>query len=133
MKKMFLFVGMAIAISALTGCYNPVANNTGVPSVAGGIWISDLKTGNTIQETTVDGRNYVVLGQVKASVTTKNYCGLIAEGDASYATLKSQALAQQPGATDLINVSIDSHSNNLLGLKHVVTTELNATAIKYNK
>lgn len=76
-------------------------------------------------------KSYTVVGKVEAEAKTVNYLGIIALGDASYATLKRMALEKCPGATDIINIEVDARHKNVLCLINEVTTVIRGTAIKY--
>lgn len=131
MKKIAVLAALVMAGMTLTGCMNGVSVNNGIASCAPGVFFSELKAATLVQERS-EGRPYVVVKPVRAQVTTTNYLGLVSVGDASYATLKAQAL-RNTGAHDIINLELDYSQENILGVVNRVTTVLNGTAIKYTK
>ena len=131
MKKATILAALVLAGMSFTGCMNGVAVHSGMPSCAPGALFSELKAGALVQDR-AEGRSYIVVKQVTAQATTTNFIGAISIGDASYATLKDQAL-RGTGADDIINLEVDFVQNNLLGIVNKVTTVINGTAIKYTK
>lgn len=131
MKKFIMFCGLVVVCFAMTGCAALMFDRNGFPVVAGGALISDMSGAAVVQPRQLDNRKYTVVGPVKAQATTVNYCGLVSSGDASYSTLKKLALEGK--GDDIINLEVDYHQDNLLGLVHKVTVKLSGTAIKYNR
>lgn len=129
MKKFIMICGLAVVCFAMTGCAALMFDRNGFPVVAGGALISDMSGAAIVQPRETYQRKYVVVGPVKSQATTVNYCGLVSSGDASYSTLKKLALDGK--GDDIINLEVDYHQDNLLGLVHKVTITLRGTAIKY--
>ena len=131
MKKASFLAALVLVGMTLTGCMNSVKINNGIASCPPGSLFSEMKATTLVQDR-AEGRAYKVIKPVTAEATTVNYLGLIAQGDASYATLKAQAL-RGTGADDIIDLEIDYTHNNILGIVNKVTMVINGTAVKYTK
>lgn len=131
MKKASFFAALVLVGMTLTGCMNSVKINNGIASCPPGSLFSEMKAATLVQDR-AEGRAYKVIKPVTAEATTVNYLGLVSQGDASYATLKAQAL-RGTGADDIIDLEIDYTHNNILGIVNKVTTVINGTAVKYIK
>ncbi len=130
MKKATLLAALVLGTVALTGCVG-IAHNNGFPSVPPGPLFTEMKAGAQVQERS-DARKYTVVKPVvTAEATTTCFLGLISQGDASYATLKRDALSGT-NADDIINLEVDYTQNNILGVVNKVTTKITGAAIKYN-
>ena len=131
MKKATIIAALVFAGVTLTGCMSGINVNNGIASCPPGIIFSEMKAATMVQERD-PGRTYMVVKPVTAQATTTNICGLVSQGDASYATLKELAL-KNTGADDIINLEVDVSHQNLLGIINKVTTVINGTAVKYTK
>lgn len=131
MKKASFLAALVLVGMTLTGCMNSVKINNGIASCPPGSLFSEMKATTLVQDR-AEGRAYKVIKPVTAEATTVNYLGLISQGDASYATLKAQAL-RGTGADDIIDLEIDYTHNNILGIVNKVTMVINGTAVKYTK
>lgn len=133
MKKSLLLAGFSLcAMLLLTGCLGPKMDNHGFPSVPAGILFSDMKTAQLVPKKVLpETRRYKVLKRVKAEATTTSFIGIVSVGDASFATLKAQALAECREADDIIDLEVDGYHNNILGLINKVTCIVRGVAIQY--
>ncbi|MCI6288937.1 MAG: hypothetical protein MR727_09450 [Lentisphaeria bacterium] len=130
MKKSLLLAGGAVLASViLSGCAG-VSVNQGAPGAVsmGPNFYSEYSANSMISPYT--GAYTVVKRDVKASAELKSFFTCITMGDISYETLKAKALAQAPGAQDLIEVKMDYKVNTILGV-NTVTANMTATAVKY--
>ena len=130
MKKILTVALAGTAIALMTGCAGVVTGNGGVaPAAMGPNFFSDVSANAILQP--VQAKSYTVVKQdVTAESSIKSFFTVVNTGDASYGTLKAKALAQAPGATDLINVKMDYHMKNICGVNEI-TVKMTATAIKY--
>ncbi len=134
MRKVALISVGAGMVLCLSGCISGMkTDSSGFATAPAGALISDMKGGQFIQPRELNNRKYEIIGIVRAEAMTVNYLGLVSQGDASYQTLKRQALEEHREADDLINVELDFRHDNLLGLVNKVFVNMTATAIKYVK
>ncbi len=132
MKKVLLAGVSLCAVLLLAGCLGPKADNYGFPTVPGGILFSDMKTAQIVDKKILpETRKYKVIKRVKAEATTTSFIGVVSVGDASFATLKAQALAECREADDIIDLEVDGYHNNILGLINKVTCTIRGVAIQY--
>ncbi|MBO4648422.1 MAG: hypothetical protein J5806_09725 [Lentisphaeria bacterium] len=130
MKRVALFLGIALIGMVAAGCAQALkSDNMGFPSVAPGFLVTDMSVAQMAPQKML--KSYTVIGPVEVEAKTINYLGLVALGDASYATMKRMALEKCQGATDIINIEVDSYHKNVLCLINEVTTKMRATAVKY--
>lgn len=134
MKKSAMLAVLALGGLLLTGCTgNLITTSDGFATVPPGLLFSEMKGATLVQKRSeLASGKYVVVKPVTASATTTNILALISQGDASYATLKSQALSGT-GADDIINLEVDYTNSNILGIVNKVTCTINGTAVKYVK
>ena len=128
MKKMVLVFGAVAAAAALmTGCAG-VGSYNGSPNVAYGYpnFFSQVSGNAMIQPISTEFK--VVKNNVSASAEMTSFFSCVCMGDASYDTLKKEAL-KGLDADELTNVRIDYKMNNVLGINKVTVT-LSGTAIK---
>lgn len=132
MKKYLVISAMCAAAALLSGCMGgPIANHNGFATAPAGFIISDMKGGLMVQERH-PGRRYKVIGKVQAEAMTTCYLFLVSIGDASYQSLKKEALSKYPGkADDIIDIELDFRHDNLLSLINKVYVRMDGTAIKY--
>ncbi|MCI5779431.1 MAG: hypothetical protein MR051_06425 [Lentisphaeria bacterium] len=131
MKKQFsLAFGALVAAVVMVGCAGVGTNNGSVTIPAmGPNFYTDLQANAMIPQYAPAGAKVVKRG-VTATAQLESYFGCVILGDASYDTLKAEALKQAPGATDLTDVKIDYVQKNICGINKV-TVKLTATAIKF--
>lgn len=133
-SKLLLCAGCVATMTLLSGCLGPKVNNYGFPTVPAGILYSEMQNGQIVQNKLIPTtRKFTVLGPVKAEATTTSFLGLVSVGDASYATLKTQALMNYRDADEIIDIEVDSNHYCMLGIVNKVTTILRGTAIQYQK
>ena len=131
MKKSLMLGAMCAMVALLTGCQGLLVTHNGFPTAGPGALISDMKGGAMIQDRNAN-RKFKVVGKAKAEAFTTSYLSLVSIGDASYQTLKKQALEPFKGAADdIIDVELDFRHDNLLGLINKVFVTLDGTAVKY--
>jgi len=119
-----------VVAAGMVGCAN-VQTNNGAPTVGGaGMNLYSEVSANAIVPSYPAQDYKVVKRGVTATATLKSIFTAFNFGDASYATLKAQALEQAPDATDLTDVVIDYQTSCILGI-NTVTVTLTGTAIKY--
>lgn len=128
MKQVVFSLGLLVVAVMLAGCAGVTTQNGGVtlPTGPGANIYSDLKANAMLNAPTT---GQIVKKNVTASATLESYFGIVCLGDASYATLKAEALKQAPGAKDLMNVKMDYAMKNVIGINKVTVT-LTADAIK---
>lgn len=128
MKKLIALACAAFAAVVVTGCAGVTTNNGGVaPIAAGPNFFSEVKANAMIQP--VSGQYTVVKRGVTSTATLKSYFTVVNIGDVSYATLKAAALAQAPGANELVDVSMDYAQKTICGVNEITVT-LTGTAVK---
>lgn len=128
MKKLIALACAAFAAVVVTGCAGVATNNGSVaPIAAGPNFFSEVKANAMIQP--VSGQYTVVKRGVTATATLKSYFTVVNIGDVSYATLKAAALAQAPGANELVDVSMDYFQKTICGVNEITVT-LTGTAVK---
>ena len=133
MKKSLLLVGGAVLASILfTGCAGIGTNNGSVTLSGTGMNLYSEMSANAMIPQYAAQDFTVVKRDVKASAKLKSIFTAFNFGDASYETLKAEALKQAPGATDLTDVKMDYKQTCICGINEVTVT-MTATAIKYNK
>ena len=131
MKKSLLLAGSAmVAALVMTGCAAVATNNGSVTAASvGPNFYSEVSANAMIpQYAAADAK--IVKRNVTAEATLKSYFTCVNLGDASYETLKAEALKQAAGATDLTNVKIDYKQSTICGITTIVVT-LTADAVKY--
>lgn len=128
MKQMVLSLALIVVAVTLAGCAGVTTQNGGValPTGPGANFYSDFKA-NAMLNTPATGS--VIKRDVTATATLQSFFGVVCLGDASYATLKADALKQAKGAKDLINVKMDYAMKNICGI-NTVTVTMTADAIK---
>ena len=128
MKKMILGLGAVVAAAIVTSCAG-VTTNSGMPApvAMGPNFFSTISLNAMVGD--VQSSFSVVKHDVKAEATITSFFTCVNLGDASYETLKAEALKQAAGATDLTNVKIDYAQDTICGINTVVVT-LTADAIK---
>ena len=127
MKQFALVFGALVAAVVMVGCAGVATNNGSVALPAMGPVFYAKVQANALLPTQVPGT--IVKKNVTAKATLKGFFSCVILGDASYATLKAEALKQAPGASDLTNVKIDYAQDTICGINTVVVT-LTADAIK---
>lgn len=128
MKKLIALACAAFAAVVVTGCAGVTTNNGGVaPIAAGPNFFSEVKANAMIQP--VSGQYTVVKRGVTSTATLKSYFTVVNIGDVSYATLKAAALAQAPGANELVDVTMDYAQKTICGVNEITVT-LTGTAVK---
>ena len=116
MKKSLMLGAMCAMVALLTGCQGLLITHNGFPTANPGFLVSDMKGGAMLQERNVH-RKFKIVGTAKAEAFTVSYASLVSIGDASYQTLKKQALESYKGAADdIIDVELDFRHDNILGL-----------------
>lgn len=131
MKKSLLLAGSAmVAALVMTGCAAVATNNGSVTAASVGPNFYSQVSANAMipQYAAADAK--IVKRNVTAEATLKSYFTCVNLGDASYETLKAEALKQAAGATDLTNVKIDYKQNTICGITEI-TVKLTADAVKY--
>ena len=127
MKKMILGLGAVVAAAIVTSCAG-VATNYGGPATAmmGPNFFTNASYNAFIGE--VKSTDYkVVKHGVSGSSTIKSYFSVVHLGDASFETLKKEALSGLD-ADDIIDIRLDYDVDNVIGLNTVKVT-LHGTAI----
>lgn len=127
MKKSLLLGGAVVAAALMTGCAGVTTQNGGVTLLGGGFY-SD-SAANAILQPIQDKSYTVVKRGVKAEAKLLGIFAAINMGDASYGTLKAQALSGLK-ADDLIDVKMDYKQETILGINKVTVTMI-GTAIKF--
>ena len=131
MKKSLLLAGSAmVAALVMTGCAAVTTNNGSVATASvGPNFYSELSANAVIPQYAATGAK-VVKRDVTAKATLKSFFTCVNLGDASYETLKAEALKQAEGATDLTNVKIDYKQKTICGITEI-EVKLTADAVKY--
>ena len=131
MKKMILALGALAAATIVTSCA-AVAVNNGMPApgAVGANFFSNVSANALIAPVQSDFT--VVKHGVKAEAKYKCFFTAFNFGDASFKTLKDEALKEAAGADDIIDVRVDYDMNCICGI-NTVTVKLSGTAIKYKK
>lgn len=128
MKKSLLLVGGAILASVvMTGCAGVGTNNGAVTLSGAGMNLYSEMSANAMLPQYAAQDAVVVKRDVKATAELKSIFTAFNFGDASYETLKAEALKQAPGATDLTDVKMDYKQSCICGINTVVVT-MTATA-----
>lgn len=131
MKKQLLLAGGAIAAAfALTGCVATPTHDGSVAPFVGAPSFYAQVSGNARLTPNAPAKYEVVKRDVQAKATLKSYFGCVSFGDASFATLKAEALKAAPGANDIIDVKMDYSMTNVIGISETVVT-MTGTAVKY--
>ena len=130
MKKMILAAGAIVAAAIVTSCAGITTNNgMPAPAVLGMNLFSNISLNSMIAD--VQSTDYkVVKHGAHAEGTITSFFGAINMGDASFETLKKEAVGAD--ADDLIDVRVDYKMNCICGI-NTVTVKLTGTAIKYKK
>lgn len=131
MKKCLILGAICAFAALMSGCQGMIATHNGFATAPGGFIVSDMKGGLIVQDRNPSNRKYQILGKVKAEAFTVSYAALVSSGDASYQTLKKQALEKYRDADDIIDIELDFRHDNVLGLINKVYVNLSGTAIKY--
>ena len=127
MKKSLLLGGAVVAAALMTGCAGVTTQNGGVALPGGGFY-SDSAANAILQP--IQSKDYTIVKRgVKAEANLLGIFAAINMGDASYATLKTQALSGLK-ADDLIDVKMDYKQETILGINKVTVT-MTGTAIKF--
>ena len=132
MKKSLLLAGSAmVAALVMTGCAGVQTSNNGSVMVnsLGPNFYTEVGANAVIPPYAAVNAK-VVKRDVTAEATLKSFFTCVNLGDASYGTLKAEALKQAPGATDLTNVKIDYKQITVCGITTVIV-KLTADAVKY--
>ena len=131
MKKMILAVGAIVAAAIVSSCAGVVANNgMPAPAVLGMNLFSNISLNSLVGD--VNEADYtVVKSGVTGEGTITSFFGAINMGDASFETLKDEAL-KGLDANDITDVRVDYKMNCICGI-NTVTVKLTGTAIKYKK
>ena len=128
MMKKLMVLGGAFAAMLLAGCAGVgFSNGAPTPIAAGPNFYSTVQANAFIQPVTATDYT-VVKRDVTATAQLKSFFTCVNMGDISYATLKKAALAQAPGANDLVEVKIDYDMQCICGI-NTVTAKLTATAV----
>ena len=129
MKKMILAVGAIVAAAIVSSCAGVVANNgMPAPAVLGMNLFSNISLNSLVGD--VNEADYtVVKSGVTGEGTITSFFGAINMGDASFETLKDEAL-KGLDANDITDVRVDYKMNCICGI-NTVTVKLTGTAIKY--
>ena len=131
MKKMILAAGAIVAAAIVSSCAGVVANNgMPAPAVLGMNLFSNISLNSLVGD--VNEADYtVVKSGVTGEGTITSFFGAINMGDASFETLKDEAL-KGLDANDITDVRVDYKMNCICGI-NTVTVKLTGTAIKYKK
>ena len=128
MKKSLMFVAICAIAAFLTGCAGVTTNNGGVATAGmGPNFYSEVSGNAMLNETPV--AYSVVKKNVTATAKIMSYFTAVNIGDASYATLKAEALKQAPGADDLVGIKMDYKMKNICGVNEITVT-MTATAVR---
>ncbi len=128
-KALFVFAGAVVGL-VLAGCAGVTTQNGGVaPVSAGPNFYSKVAVNSYIQPTCAKDAK-IVKRDVTATGTLKSFFTCVNTGDVSDETLKKAALAQAPGATDLIDVKMDYTQDTICGI-NTVTVKLTGTAVSF--
>ena len=129
MKKMILGLGAVVAAAIVTSCAGVTTNN-GMPALIGmgPNFFSKIQLNSMIGD--VQSSYTVVEHGVKAEATVTSFFTCVNLGDASYETLKAEALKKVAGATDLTNVKIDYKQKTIFGITEI-EVKLTADAVKF--
>ena len=130
MKKMILGLGAIAAAAIVTSCAGVTTNN-GMPApvAMGPNFFSTVKLNAMVGD--VQSSYTVVKHGVKAEATVTSFFTAVNMGDASFETLKKEALKDvKGGADDLIDVRVDYDMNCICGI-NTIKVKLTGTAIKY--
>jgi hypothetical protein len=128
MKKMLAL--LLIAVVFASGC--SVIQPTGYTRVASGALYTNVKHPTALQDPVQPfKRPYKVLGHVHGTSTQFNTLRVAAYGDGSIDTAIKNALANAPGANDLIDIRVDTEIKSVLMVMIEVTTHVRGTAIQY--
>ena len=132
MKKMILALGAIVAATIVTSCAGVVANNGApAPAALGANLFSNVSLNSMIAP--LDSTDYTVVKHgVKGEATITSFFTAINLGDASFETLKAEALKEASGADDITDVRIDYDMSCICGI-NTITVKLTGTAIKYKK
>ena len=128
MKKQLMVLGGALAAMLLAGCAGiGFANGAPVPVAAGPTFFANVQANAFIQPVTATDYK-VIKRDVTATAQLKSFFTCVNIGDVSFETLKKAALAQAPGANDLVEVKMDYDMQCICGI-NTVTAKLTATAV----
>ena len=131
MKKMILAAGALVAAAVVTSCAG-VATNNGMPApvAMGPNFFSKVSLNSLVGD--VQSADYtVVKSGVSAEATIQSYFTAFNFGDASFETLKKDAL-KGIDADDITDVRVDYDMTCICGI-NTITVKLTGTAIKYKK
>ena len=131
MKKQLALIGGAFAAAlVMSGCAAiPVSNGSPTVNSLGMNLFSEVSANTMIPQYEVKNAK-IVKRNVVAKAKLRSFFTAVNLGDASYATLKAEALKQAKGATDLTNIKIDYKMNCICGINTVEVT-MYADAIKF--
>ena len=129
MKKMILGMGAIVAAAIVTSCAGVTSNN-GMPALIGmgPNFFSKIKLNSMVGD--VQSSFTVVKHGVEADATVTSFFTCVNLGDASFETLKKEAIEKAGGGDDLIDVRVDYDQNCICGI-NTVTVKLTGTVIKY--
>ena len=129
MKKMILGLGAIVAAAIVTSCAGVTTNN-GMPALIGmgPNFFSKIKLNSMVGD--VQSSYTVVKHGVEVEATVTSFFTCVNLGDASFATLKDEAIKKAGSGDDLIDVRVDYDQNCICGI-NTVTVKLTGTVIKY--
>ena len=131
MKKMILAAGAIVAAAIVTSCAG-VTTNSGMPApVAMGPNLFSNVSANALIGDVSNADYTVVKSGVTAEAKLRSYFTAFNFGDASFETLKKEAL-KGLDANDIIDVRVDYDMTCICGI-NTITVKLSGTAIKYKK
>ena len=132
MKKMILAAGAIVAAAIVTSCAGVVANNgSPAPAALGMNLFSKVSLNSLIAPLSTTDYTVVKHG-VSGEATVTSFFSAINMGDASFETLKKDALKDAAGADDITDVRIDYDMSCICGI-NTITVKLTGTAIKFKK
>ena len=131
MKKQLALIGGAFAAAlVMSGCAAiPVSNGSPTVNSLGMNLFSEVSANTMVPQYEVK-KAKIVKRNVVAKAKLRSFFTAVNLGDASYATMKAEALKQAPGATELTNIKIDYKMNCICGINTVEVT-MYADAIKF--
>ena len=130
MKKLAL-LACVILVAGCAGIGGP-GGPLGAASVTGGAGIMTNVTYPAVaplNKVAYKELDFEIVGPVQVEVQSSSILGLFQSGNSGYIELYKQAVTK--GAHDVINVKIDTHYYNILGIISRVKTIMHGTAIKW--
>jgi hypothetical protein len=130
MRRFLILALVMVALFASTACMGPLMGPTGV-------LFTDITSPGALGHTTTyqitSESDFESVAFVEGTSTGTIILSLIAIGNFGYGAAIEDALLKAPGATRLIDITVDTHLTSILAVYSTYTTKVRGRAVKMKR